>query len=506
MSLRGHRSVFGSTLAGVAFLSLALAGCNKAADDTGNASAALPALPATLPMTNAPAAPAALAPPPSAIPARSIRTARVANPRAAYAYADQADYFSRSLGDGPPDYGFDYDGVRPWAWQGYDGSRVFLEPVDGGYRYYYYRAGADEPYFIRDPEFAYGYDGDQLAVVYDSDGAIVPYGDYGPRTGYAAAYLWRAERLFEASSDREAISAAAWAARQNAIAGYQERWAANRDRQADWAAYHAQESAQESRYWAEEAARRDADQQRFAAWQQQDFRTPPPPRAIPPRWQQASWAQDNMRYAPVVAGAAGIAAIGMLAHHRQAAADRDVPQQPRPAFGAPPPQPMAARAAPTGDRGVEEARRGPAARPPEPSLRAAVASSSPAQRAGFAQYERTAPHRPEMRQAVSVAPQVRYHAAPAMPAEELRRPVARPVEPAAIVHGGSGAPFRAAPREMERHAEPPHVAMMNASPPRRAPEAPRAPVAAPRMAEHAPPHGGGEHPGGGHPGGGDHRR
>ena len=194
-------------------LALTLAGCNKAADDAGNTSAeTLPALPATLPMSAAPAQAPALAPLPAAIPARTIRTVRVSDPRAAYAYADQAGYFSQSLGDGPPDYGFDYEGVRPWAWQGYDGSRVFLELVSGGYRTYYYRTGADRPYFIRDPQFAYGYAGDQLAAIYGPDGALIPYGDYGPRASYAAAYFWRAQRLFEASRDRQAISAAEWAA------------------------------------------------------------------------------------------------------------------------------------------------------------------------------------------------------------------------------------------------------------------------------------------------------
>jgi hypothetical protein len=255
MSLRHHRLAPSAALTGALSLALVLAGCQKAPDNTASADSAsvmaAPALPATLPMTNAPAQQATLAPAATALPrAQPLRSVRVADPRSAYAYADQASYVSQSLGDAPPDYSFNYDNVSPWAWQGYDGSRTFVEPVAGGYRTYYYRAGAEQPYFVRDPDYGYGYDGDQLAAIYGPDGALIPYDNYGPQEAYAAAYLWRARRMYEASRERQAISAADWAARQNSIIAARERWAANRDRQADWAAYHAQEAAQESRYWA----------------------------------------------------------------------------------------------------------------------------------------------------------------------------------------------------------------------------------------------------------------
>lgn len=340
-----------AALTGALSLALVLAGCQKASDNAASADSGAdsavtaPALPATLPMTNAAPPPTALAPAPAALPhTQPLRAVRVADPRSAYAYADQASSFSQSLGEAPPDYSFDYDDVQPWAWQGYDGSRVFVEPVSGGYRTYYYRPGAERPFFIRDPDYAYGYDGDQLAAVYGPDGALIPYDSYGPQQNYAAAYLWRAIRLYEASRERQAVSAAAWMARQNAIIAAREQWAADRERQADWAAYHAQEAAQESRYWAQEAERRAVDQQRFAQWRAQDFRTPPPPRAIPPRWQQASWAQDNARYAPVAAAVAGGAAAAMLVRHAPVAPQpfmapqpvaqpsRPVPPAPRPGW------------------------------------------------------------------------------------------------------------------------------------------------------------------------------
>jgi hypothetical protein len=529
MSTRGPRFLAGVSIAGV--LALSLAGCNKAADSGNTSTAALPSLPATLPMTTAPVQQAALAPPPGAIrAAQPIRTVRVADPRAAYAYADQASYFSHALGSAPPDYGFDYDGVRPYAWQGDDGSRVFTEPVDGGYRYYYYRAGAEQPYFVRDPDYGYGYDDGQLAVVYGPDGGIVPYADYGPRIGYAGAYLWRAERLYEASRARQAISAQDWAARQDAVIASRERWAANRDRQADWAAYHAEEAAQQSQYWAREAERRDADQQRFADWRQQDFRTPPPPRAIPERWQQADWARDSAHYAPVVAAAAGAGALA-YAMHRAQAPEQQAPQR-QAAFAGAPPQPNDPRGFRDGRPGAAGYDRGPAqppqgarwqdrhgpqaaavpavrsegygapGRPPEavrgPDRHGPQAPAMTAARPVFAGYGHGGP-RGMGEPARGPAPQAfggHFH----QPAPERRAP---PVSSVTVHEGGRPQMQAASFRPMEAHAAPaPRAEAPHTAPPRERPaEAPRAMAPAPRMAAFAPPHGGG-HPGGEHPGGG----
>src|SRR3546814_13319776 len=45
-----------------------------------------------------------------------------------------------------------------------------FEPIDDGYRTYYYQPGAAEPYFIRDPYYGYGYSGGTIAVIYGPDG------------------------------------------------------------------------------------------------------------------------------------------------------------------------------------------------------------------------------------------------------------------------------------------------------------------------------------------------
>lgn len=287
--------------------SLALSACNKASDQMGRsetAAPALPDLPATLPLASGAATPVAYAPGPSELPdTRAIPAVRTVAPDDAYAYADQAYGFMDALGDAPPDYGFDYDGVDPWAWQGYDDSVSFAEPIDGGYRYYYYRPGAETPYFIRDPRYGYGYDDGQLAVVYAADGAVVPYEAYGPQIGYASRYFVRGRDLWRASraNPRRGVIAANWVRQRPELVQSRARWQQDRPRQPGWVTYHQSVAPRQDRHWQPEQIRREADTRRYANWQRQDFRTPPPPRAIPVRWQEASWAKDTKRFAPAQA-------------------------------------------------------------------------------------------------------------------------------------------------------------------------------------------------------------
>lgn len=327
-------SGFSRLAASVALAALALTGCNRTPTDNQallnnqSAAAPLPDLPATLPMTDAPALPATTAPRVAALPeARPIRTVRVrdAGSGSEYAYADAAYQFSDALGQAPPDYGFDYNGVQPWAWQGYDDSVVFAEPVSGGYRTYYYRPGADQPYFVRDPDYSYGYDDGQLAVVYAADGAIVPWADYGPQVVYASRYLMRGRDLWRASrEERISISAESWTSYRNNYFVEQRQWGQARMRRPMWANYARTDAAQN--HWQAEQVRRAADQRRFSNWQAQSFRPAPPPRAIPVQWQQASWARDPQRFAPAAAALAGGAAVvgagAMMAHDSRLAAQR----------------------------------------------------------------------------------------------------------------------------------------------------------------------------------------
>ena len=420
---------------------LAIAGCSKPSDvanDTAAAAAPLPMLPATLPMATGAATTAAYAPPVAALPAaRPVRTVRLAHPGDAYAYADDAYGFTHALGNAPPDYGFDYQGTEPWAWQGYDQSRTFVEPVEGGYRYYYYRPGSETPYFVRDPDYGYGYDNGSLAVIYGAGGAILPYADYGPRLGYASRYLLRAEALYEASrgNERRAVNAANWAARQDAIAASRDRWAAAEAQQAGWQAYRARVADQQAQHWAQEAARRDADAQRFAAWHDDGFRSAPPPRAIPVAWQQAPWAQDQQRYRP-----AREASPPVTAFQRPAEMARPVVAAPSVAPGQAFPQRFGGERRPDGMTGPRAATAPPA--PQQQMVRAEAIQQQqahPAQQnlahqqqvASRGQEMQAVAQRQRAQQADRQQHAVTVHAPPA-------RPVAPPPAPVVQVHRGSG--------------------------------------------------------------------
>ncbi len=259
-----------------------LAGCNKAPDNaaaqTGNATAAdsnaaLPALPQALPMETGAATSLGLAPPASALRARTpVQIAGLASSSDSYAYLDRAAGQSDAYGDAPPDYAFDYDGVSPWVWQAGDGSTEYAEPVDGGYRSYYYQPGADEPYLVRDGDYSYAYAGAALVAIY-LGGRLLTRQQWGDHARYAAGYRDRAENLYHASRDnRRGVIAANWAARRDQIAQQRGAWAAERAQQADWAAYHRDHAAQEQDHWAQDRQQRAVAAQRFDAWRQQDYR------------------------------------------------------------------------------------------------------------------------------------------------------------------------------------------------------------------------------------------
>lgn len=295
---------------------LPLAACNPL-DQADQSAEALPPLPATLPLAPGEVRPPMFAPAAEQLPfVEPIDAVRVANPDDYYAYADDAWGFADALGYAPPDYGFGYDEVEPWAWQGYDDSLMFVEPLEDGYRTYYYRAGHDEPYFIRDPYYGYGYDDGRLAVVYAGDGGIIPYQYYGPRLDYASRYYARGRQLYGAAHRRRPVIAREWEARRVPLLAAQSRWGRARERQQPWQAYHARNAVREASYWREERTRRNAEAVRFAAWREQDFTTPPPPRAIPANWRRADWARDERRFSPPSRGFDGDAA-----DRRRAAAD-----------------------------------------------------------------------------------------------------------------------------------------------------------------------------------------
>ena len=284
----------GAPGAGLLSLTLLLAACGEDKPDNAfslsdqawsNAFAnqsGLPPLPDAQPMAIADAGAPVAAPSVERLPAAApIRYARPQGDD--YAWIDRADMFSDALGDAPPDYGFAYeDGVQPWAWQSGDDYLRYAEPIDGGYRYYYYEPGGASPYLVRDPWNSYGYRGDQLVAVYDRGGRVMPWREARGRDAYAARYYARAVDMRRAARarERERIEARQWAARRAAIRQDRLRWDEARREQADWRRYRARQDVRAQQHWAAERRAREQAAVRFARWQREDFRGPQP------LWQQ----------------------------------------------------------------------------------------------------------------------------------------------------------------------------------------------------------------------------
>ena len=270
---RCHPSL--SVLVGL-LISAGLAGCDQKKDAANPASSAN-AL--ALPLTTGSAAPVVPAPPVASLPsAPRPRIARVENQTDNYAYIDRAYEMSGAIGQAPPDYGFDFDGVSPWAWQSAHGDVQLAEPIDGGYRYYYYQPGATEPYLVRDPQYAYGFADGQLVAVYDDEGHLLQPEQIDQRIDDAGRYLARAAALYEASrqSERRSVNAANWAEQRTALDAARSRWEAEQSQQQAWRAYHAQHQAEEQAYWLGERDQREQSARSFDDWSSRGFGGPPP--------------------------------------------------------------------------------------------------------------------------------------------------------------------------------------------------------------------------------------
>jgi len=82
--------------------------------------------------------------------------------------ADLAERKLEELYAARPDYEFEYDGIEPWAWETEDDWILYAEPLETGYRYYYYEPGEDYPYFVRDPDYGYDYVREVMEQNFDS--------------------------------------------------------------------------------------------------------------------------------------------------------------------------------------------------------------------------------------------------------------------------------------------------------------------------------------------------
>lgn len=246
---RRHLADHGSILAVALAAGLCLAACDRNSSTASNEGIA----PAVGPLPEQTLAPL----PPAQAPA--IRPVAQAVDR--YGPLEHAYYMRDTLGDLPPDYAFDYDGERPWAWRGTNRDQLLAEPADDGWREYYYRPGAVDPYLVRDRGYAYGFEGGQLLAVYDSSGRLLSDADMRRRADVAGRYLSRARALQHASLERQRADVAAdqWAGRQAQFASQRDAWTQARTREPEWRAYQDAHRVQEQTYWRPEQDRRQAE-------------------------------------------------------------------------------------------------------------------------------------------------------------------------------------------------------------------------------------------------------
>jgi hypothetical protein len=244
---------------------LSLAACNKAA--TPDAQQA-PAPTAAMALADDPSAPPlATAPSANALPpAPPVHVARLQRASDGYAFVDRGYAMSHAFADAPPDYTFDYDGVRPWVWQADDGDYQVVEPVQGGDRYYYYRQGSDQPFLVRDPDYSYGFEDGQLVVVYDRSGRALPDSYAEQRAEWAARDLARARAIYAAAhqDQHQAVIASHWRQRQAELDSERQQWADEQNQDNAWRAYAADHDQYEQSQWDAERYRRQAEAARYA--------------------------------------------------------------------------------------------------------------------------------------------------------------------------------------------------------------------------------------------------
>lgn len=213
-----------------------------------------------------------------------------------YSYAERAYAMDRAFYDAPPDYGFSYMNAEPWAWRSTEGYEMYAEPIDDGYRYYYYEPGAEYPFFVRAPDYSYGYDSvGVVTVVYSSAGLIVPYAHRNRGFDYPDRYWRRAGDLRLAAHRHHApVVRETWLERRPILVNSQRPWMKAAVEQRDWRRYREHDRDRELRRFDKERERRaevvrrgrDHDQVKRMQVRHDEGRGRPlfePPRGEPPR-------------------------------------------------------------------------------------------------------------------------------------------------------------------------------------------------------------------------------
>jgi len=202
----------------------------------------------------------------------------IADPSDAYAWPERAYAVNYAFADYPPDYAWFYDDIEYWVWTTGDRWVLEIEPLRVGYRRYYYSPWYDEPYFILDDGWGYGFDRGVLVLVIDPSGRSMGPDFVRARSDWAGRYLLRAQelrraRLQAARSDQLwRIDEDRWRARRDGLVRDPARLERAALRQADWRAYRDRSGLAEQRFFAAERDRRAARGDRVNADRREGLR------------------------------------------------------------------------------------------------------------------------------------------------------------------------------------------------------------------------------------------
>jgi hypothetical protein len=276
----------------ISFVALAAAGSLLSACDRRQAAGVPPigSMEVSMGLETGPPPPMVYGPAAGALdPGQPIRVTALAPAPERYRYIDEAYDMVDAFDDSPPDYAFDYGGVEPWVWRSEGGYYRVAEAIPGGYREYYYGPQDDAPFLIRDPRYAYAYDGGALVAVYDIHGRVQPAAFVVRQADYAGRYYARARTLHYAAlhQERRRPYADQWRASRQALAAPRQNWARARDRDAEWRRLREQRPNVQPAVWSQERQRREVTRRaeqtrgpdRPAVQAQAEHRAPPPVRA-----------------------------------------------------------------------------------------------------------------------------------------------------------------------------------------------------------------------------------
>lgn len=195
-------------------------------------------------------------------------------PDQGYRWAERAYGLQRAVHDTPPDYGFAYGDAEPMVWETQDDWDLYAEPWDGGYRYYYYEPGAAYPYFVRDRDYGYAYDGaGVLIALFGADGRYLPRETVYRYAPTAGRYYVRGRDLRNAGlqARRTQVSEQTWRARAPRVQRGSDRWLQAAREEQSWRAWRERDHDRELARFEPETRRRAATQQ---AWREREGRLP----------------------------------------------------------------------------------------------------------------------------------------------------------------------------------------------------------------------------------------